>query len=124
MVGWVESIISLISAETEAEALLCLAELGNSVFCKATEKYLSSDRDSYRKELESEIEVLEDIVDMDIDSSKDYDYVGKFLPTKIILRTRIPAQWQSMESFRKEIWKKINQRIPNGQISENKDGKD
>ena len=71
------------------------------MFCKATEKYLSSDRDSYRKELESEIEVLEDIVDMDIDSSKDYDYVGKFLPTKIILRTRIPAQWQSSESFRK-----------------------
>ena len=95
-----------------------------SVFCKATEKYLSSDRDSYRKELESEIEVLEDIVDMDIDSSKDYDYVGKFLPTKIILRTRIPAQWQSSESFRKEIWKKINKRIPKGQISENKDGKD
>ena len=38
------------------------------VFCKATEKYLSSDRDNYRKEIESEIDVLEDVVDMDIDS--------------------------------------------------------
>ena len=28
MGGWVESIIRLISAEAEAEALLCLAELG------------------------------------------------------------------------------------------------
>ena len=27
--GWVESIIRLISAEAEAEALICLAELGN-----------------------------------------------------------------------------------------------
>ena len=29
--GWVESIIRLISAEAEAEALLGLAELGNNV---------------------------------------------------------------------------------------------
>ena len=28
--GWVESIIKLMSAEAEAEALLCLAELGKS----------------------------------------------------------------------------------------------
>ena len=40
-----------------------------NVFCKATEKYLSSDRDLYRKELETEIDILEDIIDMDIDSS-------------------------------------------------------
>ena len=53
-----------------------------------------------------------------------YDYVGKLLPTKIILRTRIPTQWLESESFRKEIWERINKRIPKGQISENKDGKD
>ena len=94
------------------------------VFCKATEKYLSSDRDNYRKEIESEIDVLEDVVDMDIDSSKIYDYVGKFLPTKIVLRTRIPAKWQESESFRKQIWEKINKRITKGKISEDKDGKD
>ena len=50
-----------------------------SVFCKDTEKYLSSDRYAHRKELESEIDVLEDVIDMDIDSSKLHDYVGKFL---------------------------------------------
>ena len=94
------------------------------VFCKATEKYLSSDRDSYRKELESEIDVLEDVIEMDLDSSKIYDYVGKFLPTKIILRTRFPAQWQDNENFRKQVWEKINKRIPKGKISEDKDGKD
>ena len=94
------------------------------VYCKSTEKYLSSDRDSYRKELESEIDVLEDVIEMDMDSSKIYDYVGKFLPTKIILRTRIPAQWQENENFRKQVWEKINKRIPKGKISEDKDGKD
>ena len=92
------------------------------VFCKATEKYLSSDRDNYRKEIESEVDVLEDVVDMDIDSSKIYDYVGKFLPTKIV--TRIPAKWQESESFRKQICEKINKRITKGKISEDKDGKD
>ena len=61
---------------------------------------------------------------MDMDSPKIYDYVGKLLPTKIILRTRIPAQWLESESFRKEIWKRINRRIPKGKISEDKDGKD
>ena len=30
-----------------------LTKVDLSVFCKATEKYLSSDRDAYRKELES-----------------------------------------------------------------------
>ena len=53
-----------------------------TIFCKATEKYLSDDRDCYRKEMESEIDVLEDVVDINMDSSKIYDYVGKFLPTK------------------------------------------
>ena len=94
-----------------------------SVFCKATEKYLSSDRDLYRKELETEIDVLEDIVDMDIDSSKVYDYVGKFLPLKIVLRSRIPSQWQNNETFRKQIWERINKRISKGKISEDKDCK-
>ena len=95
-----------------------------NVFCKATEKYLNSDRDSYQKELESEIDVLEDVVAMNIDSSKIYDYVGRFLPTKIVLRTRIPTKWQTSEIFRKQIWEKINKRIRTGKISEDKDGKD
>ena len=94
-----------------------------SVFCKATEKYLSSDRDMYRKELETEIDVLEDIVDMDINSSNAFDYVGKFLPLKIVLRSRIPTQWQTNENFRKQIWDRINKRIVKGKISEDKDGK-
>ena len=95
-----------------------------NVFCKATEKYLNSDRDSYQKELESEIDVLEDVVTMNIDSSKIYDYVGRFLPTKIVLRTRIPTKWQTNEIFRRQIWEKINKRIRTGKISEDKDGKD
>ena len=94
-----------------------------TVFCKATEKYLSSDRDMYRKELESEIDVLEDVLDMDIDSSKVYDYVGKFLPMKIVLRSRIPVQWLSDENFRKQIWERINKRIAKGKISEEKEDK-
>jgi len=85
-----------------------------SVFCKATEKYLSSDRDMYRKELENEIDVLEDVIDMDIDLSKVYDYVGKFLPMKIVLRSRIPVQWETCETFRKQIWERINKRIVKG----------
>ena len=32
---------------------------------------------------------------MDMNSSKIFDYVGKFLPTKIMLRTRIPAKWEN-----------------------------
>ena len=88
------------------------------------EKYLNSDRDSYKKEIENEIDVLEDVIDMDMNSSKIYDYVGKFLPTKIILRTRIPAKWESCENFLKEIWERINKRIPKGKISEDKEGKD
>ena len=95
-----------------------------TVYCKATEKYLNSDRDSYKKEIENEIDVLEDVIDMDMNSSKIYDYVGKFLPTKIVLRTRIPAKWESCENFRKEIWEIINKRIPKGKISEDKEGKD
>ena len=92
-----------------------------SVFCKATEKYLSSDRDLYRKELETEIDVLEDVIEMDIDSSKVYDYVGKFLPLKIKLRSRIPLEWNN-ENFRKQIWDRINKRIAKGKISEDEDG--
>ena len=92
-----------------------------SVYCKATEKYLSSDRDLYRKELETEIDVLEDVIDMDIDSSKVYDYVGKFLPLKINLRSRLPLEWNK-ETFRKQIWDRINKRIVKGKISEDKDG--
>ena len=38
---------------------------------------------------------------MDIDSSKVYDYVGLFLPKKIVLRSRIPIQWETSETFRK-----------------------
>ena len=95
-----------------------------NVFCRATEKYLNSDRDSYQKELENEIDVLEDVISMNIDCSKIFDYVGRFLPTKIVLRTRIPEKWQSSEIFRKQIWEKVNKRIIKGTISEDKDGKD
>ena len=48
---------------------------------------------------------------MDKNSSKVYDYVGKFLQTKLIIRTRIPAKWENEESFRKRIWSEINKRI-------------
>ena len=70
------------------------------------------------------IDVLEDVVDMDIDSTKIYDYVGRFLPTKIVLRTRIPAKWLENETFRKQVWEKINKRITKGKISEDENGKD
>ena len=59
-----------------------------------------------------------------MDLSKIYDSVGKFLPTKIIFRARIPAKWESDESFRKDIWAKINKCISKGKISEEKDGND
>ena len=77
----------------------------------------------YRKELESEIDVLEDVVDMDIDSSKVYDYVGKFLPMKIGKNCRISVQWEMCETFRKQIWERINKRIVKGKISEEKEDK-
>ena len=34
---------------------------------------------------------------MEMNSSKVYHYVGNFLPTKLILRTRIPAKWENHE---------------------------
>ena len=49
---------------------------------------------------------------------------GTELGNKIVLRTRIPAQWQESKSFGKQISEKINKRITKGQMSENKDGKD
>ena len=90
-----------------------------NVCCKATDEYLSIDRDEYRKQLESEIYVLEDVIDMYIDASgkTKEEYVGKLLPTKIVLRTRIPLDWES-ESFRNNIWKRINDRLSNGKICE------
>ena len=89
------------------------------VFCLATDDYLSIDRDIYKKELESEIDVLEDVLDVYIDASAATrnEYVGKLLPTKIVLRSRTPADWKS-ESFRNGIWDRINLRIPKGQICE------
>ena len=99
-----------------------ITKMEMKVFCKATEKYLSSDRDTYRKELESEIDVIEDVIEMDIDLSNVYDYVGKFLPLKIVLRTRSPTQWNSV-TFRKQIWNRINQRIAKGKISEDNEDK-
>ena len=41
------------------------------------------------------------------------EYVEKLLPTKIVIRTRFPENWNS-ESFRKTIWERINIRIPKG----------
>ena len=45
-----------------------------------------------------------------------YDYVGKFLPTKIILRTRFPAQWQDNENFRKQVWEKLTRGFQKGKF--------
>ena len=59
--------------------------------------------------------VIEDVLEMDIDSSNVYDYVGKFLPLKIVFKTRIPTQWNS-GTFRKQIWNRINQCIAKGKI--------
>ena len=74
-----------------------------NIFCKATEKYLNSDRDCFKKEIEREIDVIEDEVDMDMNSCKVYDYVTKFLPTKLIIQTRIPTQWENNEIFRQAV---------------------
>ena len=81
------------------------------------------DRDEYKKELESEIDVLEDVVEIFMDASNDSknEYVGKLLPTKIVIRTRFPENWNS-ESFRKTMWERINIRIPKGKMCE--DGKE
>ena len=89
------------------------------VLCEATDDYLSIDRDAYKKELETEIDVLEDVTDMFIDASNipKSEIVGKLLKTKIVIRSRIPAAWES-ESFRKDIWQRINSRIPKGKICE------
>ena len=46
------------------------------------------------------------------------DYVGKFLPTKIKLLTKIPNKWKNSESFRQQIWEKINSRLSEGELSE------
>ena len=92
------------------------------VFCLATDDYLSIDRDAYKKELETEIDVLEDVVDMFIDASDTpkAEIVGKLLPAKIVIRTRIPTAWES-ESFRNDVWQRINRRIPKGKMCENKE---
>ena len=46
------------------------------------------------------------------------DYVGKFLPTQLVIQTRLPDKWKNCVEFRNKIWKKINERLPDGQISE------
>ena len=43
---------------------------------------------------------------------------------KPIIRTRIPAEWENDESFRKQIWSQINKRIAKGKASEDMDGKE
>ena len=92
-----------------------------TVYCLATEKYLNDDRDEYKKELASEIDALEDVLDMNMSTSENYnDYVGKFLPTKVIIRTRIPKEWQS-EIFRNKIWERVNSRILRRKILDKKE---
>ena len=90
-----------------------------NVLCQATDEYLSIDRDEYKKEIETEIDVLEDVIEIFINASDTpkTEYAGKLLPTKIVIRTRIPAAWESMD-FRKNIWQRINNRISKGKISE------
>ena len=61
-------------------------------------------------------------MNMDVLSSKykNYapDYIGKFLPTKIKLLTKIPEKWKNSETFRNKLWSKINARLSEGKISE------
>ena len=90
-----------------------------NVLCQATDEYLSIDRDEYKKEIETEIDVLEDVIEIFINASDTpkTEYVGKLLPTKIVIRTRIPAACESID-FRKKVWQRINNRISKGKISE------
>ena len=69
--------------------------------------------------MESEIDVFEDVIEIYIDAAgkNKEEYVGKLLPTKIVLRTRIPMDWES-ESFRNTIWNRINNRLSKGKICE------
>ena len=45
-----------------------------------------------------------------------FEWKGKLLPTKIVLRPRIPAQWQESENFWKQVWEKVNKRVPKGKF--------
>ena len=54
-----------------------------NVFCRATEKYLKSDRDSYQKELENEIDDLEDVISMNIDSPRFVTMLVDFCQPKL-----------------------------------------
>ena len=67
------------------------------VFSMATDDYLSIDRYEYKKELESEIDVLEDGVEIFIDASEvpRNEYLGFFYPQKL----------SSGQEFRKTILK-------------------
>ena len=92
-----------------------------TVYCLATEKYLNDDRDEYKKELASEIDALEDVLDMNMSTSENVnDYVEKFLPTKVIIRTRIPKEWQC-QIFRNKIWERVNSRILRRKILDKKE---
>ena len=66
--------------------------------------------------MKSEIDVLEDLY-IDASGNTKQEYVGKLLPTKIMIRTRIPSEWES-ESFRNNIWNRINDRLSKGKICE------
>ena len=72
--------------------------------------------------METEFIERVDEIDMDILKSnyknQPSDYVGKFIPTKVVIKTRIPDKWTNSLKFRNKIWKKINSRLVEGQISE------
>ena len=49
-----------------------------------------------------------------------YDTIGKLLLLKIVFRTMLPTQWNS-ETFREQIWDRMNKQIAKGKISEEKE---
>ena len=94
-----------------------------NIFTLSTDDYLNHNMCIYKKEMEMETEFIErvDEIDMDILKSnyknQPSDYVGKFIPTKVVIKTRIPDKWTNCLKFRNKIWKKINSRLVEGKIS-------
>ena len=92
-----------------------------NIYALATDEYINENMCIYKKEMEMEIDFIEKVTEIDMDVSKyenpSSDYIGKFLPTRIVIRTRIPDKWKNCVKFRNNIWKKINGRLVEGKIS-------
>ena len=101
-----------------------VTEIELNIYTLATEGLLNINRDAYQKELEMETDFVVKIVKMHMDVIKSKylnyapDYIGKFLPTQIILETKIPKKWKECTDFRNKIWDKINSRLTEGKMSE------